>query len=60
MNVNLECSMSTANVTLVTSGAKYCHQSVCLSVCPLAYVKIQTSNFANFSVYVTGGHGSVL
>jgi len=26
-------------------GAKYCDQRVCLSVCPLAYLKIHTSKF---------------
>ena len=52
---------------LITShpvgGAKYCDQrvsvtSVCLSVCPLAYLK-KRLNFTTFSVHVICGRGSV-
>ena len=33
-------------------GAKYCDQRVCLSVCPLAYLKNTGPNFTKFSVHV--------
>jgi len=48
------------------SGARFCHQSVCLcpfvclSVFPLAYLKNHSPIFSKFFVHVTYGHGSVL
>ena len=46
---------------LITSPrwTKYCDQRVCLSVCPLAYIKT-TQHFMKFSVHVTYDRGSVL
>ena len=38
----------------------YVRLSVCLSVCPLSYIKDHSPNFTNFSVYVTCGRVSVL
>jgi len=44
--------------------AKYCDLRVCLSVClcvcPLAYLRNHTSELRDFSVHVTCGRGSVL
>ena len=41
-----------------SSGAKYCNQSVCLSVFPLTYLKNHTFKF--HSVHVTSRRGSVI
>jgi len=48
------------------SGARYCEDRLsvclplCLSVCPVAYLKNHCPNFTTFSIHVIRGRGSVL
>jgi len=37
------------------SGENYCDELICLSVCPLMYIKTKRPNFTKFSVYVNCG-----
>ena len=45
---------------MINSGAKFCDQRVCMSVCPLACLKNSCPNFTKFSVHVIYGRVSVL